>query len=826
MGKSKRKKSKAMLKHEKMMAKKAAKEGSKANEKVASEKTVDQILGAKDDDGNWVRDINIHNISVAPLGGGEYLVRNSDVKFVHGHRYGLIGRNGAGKTTFLRHIASGLKEVPKHLRVLHLKQEMEGGEYTVKETVLRSDKERVALLEERVRLTKVLAESGADLNPDPDRKIKEDEAQTEKLMQRLIDVNDRLQFIEADAADTRASTVLSGLSFTDKMQNLRTKDLSGGWLMRVSLACALFLEPDVLLLDEPTNHLDFPTVIWLSEYLQTYDKILVTVSHDREFLNAVCTDIVHLINRKLVYYKGNFDQFIKTRTELRRNQSTAYKRQQKQIKHNETFIAKFKSNKKWSSLAQSRMKMLAKLDRVDKVMADYTFNFEFPHPGPLRNKLVIHLNELTFGYYGEDKSIRGEKYLFRNAEIRVEMGTKIGILGHNGAGKSSLVKLIMQELEPVSGKAILPNAVDVGFFAQHHVDILNLNVTPLVYLKKCFPDATLQQTFAKLGRFGISQEKAQKRIGLLSGGEKSRVAFAILTWENPHVLIMDEPTNHLDLATIEALQDALAEFPGTVILVSHDQRFLSGICNQFWAIGNRRIKVFKDFVKARDYCFKQCKPVDCLPRHLSTSCVRNAPRFVGEKYKEETEKEKEARLKQEELMKKKKVKEEVQLEIDAEREIQKGIDKGLTPAKILRHIQGWPPIEGDRTVLNKLCFDMFHKYFSREYADVTPRTFFEDYSELLKYILPKDHIKNQLTLLFIAQGVWFTSKTDGADRATRDGACRVIFKYLVAFKIVVPQVLLNWRDDTEDKSVGKEEALEEVGDWVNQLEEKAKKSGS
>jgi len=406
----------------------------------------------------------------------------------------------------------------------------------------------------------------------------------------------------------------------------------------------------------------------------------------------------------------------------------------------------------------------------------------------------------------------------------VNMGTKIGILGANGAGKTSLIKLIMQELEPVEGKAILPNAVNVGFFAQHHVDILNLNDTPLEYLKKCFPDATRQQTYARLGRFGLSQKTIQKRIGLLSGGEKSRVAFSILTWEAPQLLIMDEPTNHLDLATIEALQDALSKFEGTVILVSHDQRFLKGICNQYWAVGNRRIKIFTDFVKARTYCFKKCKPVDCLPRQYATSMAKKAPRFKGEEFVPETEKEKEARLKREAAQKKKdqkKAKETMaSFDIDIEREIDKAIEKGLTPAQLLRHIKGWEPTEGDRRPVDKLCFDMFHKYFSREYDEVTPRTFFSDYAPLLKYLLPADHVKNQLALLFVAQSTWVVSKKDELERAAKEGAVRVIFKFLVALKIVQPKVLVVWRDDTKDISAGKEEALDEVSDWISALEKK------
>jgi len=795
----------------------------KKEEKIEKKKqvdttAVDDILNDKDECGEWIRDINIHSFSLAPLDGGENLIEKSTIKFVHGHRYGLIGRNGAGKTTLLRYIASGIKEIPRHMRLLHVKQEIAGGDLTVRETVLQSDKELNLLTAESKRLTKLIEEGNLEGD------------EMEKTLERLHMIDDRLQFIEAEGAEMRASVVLAGLNFTDKMQNLKTADLSGGWRMRVSLACALYLEPDVLLLDEPTNHLDFPTCCWLGEYLSSYDKILIVVSHDREFLNEVTTDIVHLDRKRLVYYKGNFDQFIKTRNELRRNQGVQYEKQQKMIAHNEAFIRKFKANKKWSTQAQSRMKMLAKVDRIEKVTSDYSFSFEFPIPEPLRNPMVLHLNQLSFGYYGVDKSIKGEKYLFRDVEIRVDIGTKIGILGANGAGKTSLIKLIMQELEPVVGRCILPNAVNVGFFAQHHVDILNLNDTPLEYLKKCFPDATRQQTYGRLGRFGLSQKTIEKKIGLLSGGEKSRVAFSILTWEAPQLLIMDEPTNHLDLATIEALQGALAKFEGTVILVSHDQRFLSGICSHFWAVGNRRIKVFTDFVKARTYCFKKCKPVDCLPRSMATSMVKKAPRFKGEEFVEETEKERELRLKKEAEKKKKEQKKAKEtmaaFDIDVEREINKGIEKGLTPSQILRHIKGWKPTEGDRTTVDKLCFDMFHKYFSREYAEVTPRTFFADYAPLLQYLLPPDHVKNQLALLFVAQSTWVVSKKDELERAVKEGAVRVIFKYLVALKIVQPKVLLMWRDDNKDISAGKAEAMEEVGDWVCQIEQKLNLSAS
>jgi len=830
-----RKKSKQQLKREKLRRKKQLEEVAVVEQSKENllESTVDGILELEDEAGVFNRDIQILNFTMAPLDGGKNLLEKADIKLSFGHRYGLIGRNGAGKTTLLRHLMSGLPQIPKHLRIHTVAQELDGGKLTVKETVLAADKERTALQEEHARIVKLLGReekpgqeetkpaggAGEEGKTETEDKPTDDGEETttpaenreptkdgDKLLKRLDDIVNRLQFIGAAHAEGRAVQVLKGLQFTDRMQNLATEDLSGGWRMRVSLACALFIEPDILLLDEPTNHLDFPSVCWLQEYLQCYEKILLTVSHDREFLNEVCTDIIHLERRRLHYYKGNFDQFVKTREELRRNQAVQYQRQQNLIKHNEEFIQKFKSNKKWSTQAQSRMKMLQKMNKISKVVADYTFKFSFPEPAPLKHPLVLEIEHLTFGYFGEDKSLRGSKYLFKNVNLKLNQGEKVGFLGANGAGKSTLIKLIMKELNAVKGKCYVPNAVSIGFFAQHHVDTLNMNMTPVEYLKVCFPTATLQSRFAKLGRFGLGQDLVKKKIGLLSGGEKSRVAFSILTWENPHILIMDEPTNHLDLASIVALQNALAEFEGSVIIVSHDQRFLTGICDQYWALGNRKIRGFENFHKARNWVFKVCKPVDCLPREYATVEFAES-RFKGEALKDAKDF---ADVKKNVKKVKKKAKAAPKIHIDVVREIEKGINKDLTPNQILRHIDKWEPVDGKLDALNALAYDMFEKYFSEDYEDVTPREFFKDYGKLLKKLLPDDHLNNQLSFLFIGQSMWFTSQKEGSKRANTPNSLRTIFRNLIGYKIIKKEVLGMWRDDTEDISAGKKEGLEDV----------------
>jgi ATPase subunit of ABC transporter with duplicated ATPase domains len=883
-------------------------------EKTPDEEKVDtELLHDLDPDKRikeWTRDIHIHKLSVAPIGGGAPLIMSSDIRLIHGHRYGLIGYNGAGKTTLLKQLASELPDIPKHMRVLHVHQELDGDDTKVIDTVLQSDKERTALLAEETRLRKALdvlcdmdessgaakaktsagedakverftdemliaedcgdAKIGSDYDEsskataasaaaesdtmksaataatdDSDATASADasasdetsdkaaasassgkskkktlELTDEQMAKRTIvltdalqKIADRLKFIEAHRAEERASIVLTGLGFTDRMKNMRTGDLSGGWLMRVNIACALYRAPDLLLLDEPTNHLDFNSVIWLTEYLRyEYDsnKIIMIVSHDRRFLNDVCSDIIHLESGRLQFYTGDYDAFVEIRKQRRIHTRKQYDKQQKMIKHNEDFIARFKANKKWSTQAQSRMKLLAKTSRISKVLDDLEFRFYFPEPPKLKNPCLVRLEKVSFGYFGEDPS--EDTYLLRNVNLRLEMGVKVGILGANGAGKSTLLRLIMDELRAIQGSCYLSMEASVGYFAQHHVETLDFNATPLEHLKNVFGDATQHQIYAQLGRFSLGGEYARQKIGTLSGGQKARVAFAILTWYKPHVLIFDEPTNHLDLPTIDALAIALTDFEGSVILVSHDQHFVETVCDEYWAVGNRTVRVFDDFEKCRDYCFHDCKPVDVLPREFSTVEVKKI------KYDPITEDKKaelglDLSLIGKEASSKEKVTKDA-FAVDPERAIDRGMEKGLTPDGILVHLKLWKPKDGNVTVVNKLSFIMFHEYYDK--PTTAPMDFFAEWQNIFNHCVPLDHRSNVKKLVDVVHACWTVAQRDENERVHEQSySFGMILECLTKFNMIDREAIDEWKEEYPEKC---EEVASEIKMFEDALE--------
>lgn len=534
---------------------------------------------------------------------GLSLLENTELKIILGRKYGLIGQNGSGKTTLLRQLARREVEgLPKGLTILHVQQEVRGSDSTVLDTVMASEVEREGLMREEedlgaqieAREAKIasleadleVAEAAATANPEQAEAIlaelgtlhKQDDDDTK----RIQEIYERLERLDAASAEARAAEVLGGLGFSTTMQQLPTRALSGGWRMRVALACAIFVRPDILCLDEPTNHVDFPAIAWLEDYLSKYKSTCIIVSHDRHFLNHVATDIVHLSNKKLHYYRGNYDEFVSSRAEMLRHSTRAAAAADAKKAHIQEFIDKFRANAKKASLVQSRIKALSRIDSVTVASDDPAWSFEFPEPSDLGGaSSVIQIKDVGFGY---DPS----RMLFRGVNMGISMDSRIGVLGPNGVGKSTLIKLVMGQLAALEGAVVPHPKLEVAFFSQHHEEQMDLEKSPLEMLVDINPGTDETAARAHLGRFNLSGELALQRIGSLSGGQKSRVSFALMSFRAPHVLVMDEVTNHLDIETVDALIGAIAMYQGGFIVVSHDQHFLEATCTEYWVMSSKR----------------------------------------------------------------------------------------------------------------------------------------------------------------------------------------------------------------------------------------------
>merc|ERR1719362_902336 len=517
----------------------------------------------------------LQSIDLRSLDGSELLL-NTDFTLNQGRRYGLIGRNGAGKSTMLREVAHyKLDKFPKNLKVLLVEQEVTGDDRRPIEWVLDSDVERSMLIAEQKELQ--AKGDGADAD-------------------RLKALASRLEEISAHDAESRVGRILRGLQFTDELLQTPTKSLSGGWRMRVSLASALFAQPELLLLDEPTNHLDFPAVLFLEEYLCSFKNTCLLVSHDRTFLNSVCTDIIFLNGKKLTYYKGDYDTFAKTRAETRLAQERAYDTQQKEIAHIMEFINKIDNRPKIVAQKESKKKITEKMEKIEDPIITFadssSLEIRFPTPGHLPKNELFQSDGISFAYPGKAP-------LFEEATVALDIKGRIGILGANGAGKSTLLKVMQSKLTPQRGSLQVNRNMRVGTFAQHHVDALDLAATCVDCIQASYPGMSDQDARNILGRFGISGDMALRRIVTLSGGQKSRVALAIITYLQPHLIYLDEPTNHLDMETIDALIEAIKAFQGAVVMVSHDQYFLSQVATEFWSVAGGRVRVFREMSEAK-----------------------------------------------------------------------------------------------------------------------------------------------------------------------------------------------------------------------------------
>ncbi|XP_075426974.1 ATP-binding cassette sub-family F member 3 [Ascaphus truei] len=526
-------------------------------------------------------DIRIENFDVSF--GERVLLTGAELNLASGRRYGLVGRNGLGKTTLLKMLASRSLRVPSHLSILHVEQEVAGDDTPALQSVLECDTLRESLLQEERALNARISAGKGDGSEST----------------RLTEIYAKLEEIEADKAPARASVVLAGLGFKHTMQQQMTKEFSGGWRMRLALARALFARPDLLLLDEPTNMLDVRAILWLETYLQTWPSTILVVSHDRNFLNAVATDIVHLHSQRLEGYRGNFESFLKIKDERLKNQQREYEAQHQYREHIQVFIDRFRYNANRASQVQSKLKLLEKLPELKPLEKETEVVLRFPDGFEKFSPPVLQLDEIDFTY-------SSDRPIFKNLSVSADLESRICVVGENGAGKSTMLKLLMGELSPVQGVRNAHRNLKIGYFSQHHVDQLDLNICAVELLAKRFPGKTEEEYRHQLGSYGISGELAVRPVVSLSGGQKSRVAFAQMTMPCPNFYILDEPTNHLDMETIEALGRALNKFRGGVILVSHDERFIRLVCQEMWVCENGGVtRIEGGFDEYRDILHEQ-----------------------------------------------------------------------------------------------------------------------------------------------------------------------------------------------------------------------------
>ncbi len=494
--------------------------------------------------------------------GGRVLFERASATVAAGHRVGLVGPNGSGKTTLLRLIAGDLHAdggaiaVPARWRIGRVAQEAPGGADSLLDTVLAADQERAALLAEAPHAT------------DP---------------HRIAEIHTRLADIGAHAAPARAASILDGLGFDTAAQARPCAELSGGMRMRVALAATLFVQPDLLLLDEPTNHLDLEAALWLEDWLRSYPHTVLLVSHDRDLLNGAVSHILHVEDGRLAGYTGGYDRFVRTREMRREHQAAQRSRQLAERQRLQGFIDRFRAKATKARQAQSRVKMLERMEPVAALTEQRGISFDFPAPEPLAPP-VIALDGAAAGY--------GERAVLRRLNLRLDMDDRVALLGANGNGKSTLVKLLAGRLQPMAGTITRSPRLRVGYFAQHQTEELDVARTALEQAREWMPEAPDERVRALLGRFGFSGERAETRIADLSGGEKARMLFARLSRTVPHLLLLDEPTNHLDIDSRQALVEALNAFEGAVVLITHDPHLVALAADRLWLVADGTCRPF------------------------------------------------------------------------------------------------------------------------------------------------------------------------------------------------------------------------------------------
>ncbi len=494
---------------------------------------------------------------------GRTLLDGASATVPSGARVGFVGRNGTGKTTLFRVVTgdlvpeSGTVTIPRGLRLGQVAQEAPGGPTSLIDTVLEADTERSALLAE------------AETATDP---------------MRIGDIHTRLLDIDAHAAPARAAAILHGLGFDAEAQASPCSDFSGGWRMRVALASVLFLQPDLLLLDEPTNYLDLEGALWLQDYLAKYPHTVLTVSHDRDFLDAVTDHTLHLEGGKLTLFRGGYSSFARQRAEQRVLLEKAAAKQQAERKHLIAFVERFKAKASKARQAQSRVKRLEKMELVQTMADEESASLRFPAPEKELAPPIIRLDGVAVGY--------GERKVLRKLSLSISNDDRIGLLGANGNGKSTFVKLLAGRLPPMQGSAVSSSKLKVAYFAQHQLDELPIDESPVQLVRRRMPGEAEAKVRSRAAQLGFPFAKADTPVKNLSGGEKARLLLGLAAFDGPHLLILDEPTNHLDIPMREALVAAIADYPGAVVIVSHDRFLLDATCDRLWLVAGGAVRPF------------------------------------------------------------------------------------------------------------------------------------------------------------------------------------------------------------------------------------------
>ncbi|MED5547964.1 MAG: ABC-F family ATP-binding cassette domain-containing protein [Pseudomonadota bacterium] len=484
-------------------------------------------------------------------------------------KMGLVGRNGTGKSTLFRLIRgeavaeSGDVRVQKGVRVGSVAQEAPGGDETLMDVVLAADTERAALLAE------------AETATDPDR---------------IAEIQTRLADIESHTAEARAGSILSGLGFTGEEQQRPCREFSGGWRMRVALAATLFARPDLLLLDEPTNYLDLEGVMWLQSYLKTFPGAALVISHDRDLLNGAMQKIAHLKQGKLSVYEGGYDDFEKALAEKQRLQMKLVEKQEAERRHLQSFVDRFKAKASKAKQAQSRVKRLEKMQVVATQVEDPVAPFDFPNPQRRMAPPIVRMLDVSVGY-------EPGKPVLRDISLNIDTEDRIGILGRNGAGKSTLAKLLNDRLDPLSGHLRKHKKLEIAFFAQHQIDDLSPDMSAYQHVIELMEDATEAQRRARLARFGLPGDRQETPAKNLSGGEKARLLFNLITFGGPHLLILDEPTNHLDMDSRAELINAINAYEGAVVLITHDRHIIESCVDRLWVVGDGTVTPYEDDIE-------------------------------------------------------------------------------------------------------------------------------------------------------------------------------------------------------------------------------------